>query len=372
MSDDDWLERARAIAPLVEQYRVEGEETRRLPRPVFEAIREAGFFRLWVPRNLGGAEVDPEISLEVVEEFARQDGAVGWSVMIAGNNSVLWGYLERDAAARLMTGNPSTVMAGSILAGAGTATPVEGGHRITGRWPFASGCDHADVMIGGCRLADRPEQLRAFMMPVAQCSILDTWSTAGLRGTASHDFVAEDVFVLCGFDFPYPHPGGCQPGPIYNTAIPNIWAPNISAVALGIARDAIDTFVQLAAEKRSRIGGTILRDREAIQERVGRAEALLRSGRAFLVETLRANWQTLCAGEPLSARQSAMIRLAATTAASNAVEVVDMLFEAAGTTGIYTSSRLERCFRDVHIVPQHFVIGSASIAAAGRVFLGVN
>jgi len=266
---------------------------------VFEAIRDTGFFRLWVPRNLGGAEVDPETSLDIVEEFARQDGAVGWSVMIAGNNSVLWGYLAAPAAAEIMAGNHSAVLAGSILAGSGTATPTEGGYRITGRWPFASGCDHADHMIGGCRLADNPEQMRAFILPIAHCSILDTWSTAGLRGTASHDFVAEDVFVPHGNDFPYPFPGGCQAGPLYNTPIPNIWAPNISGVALGIARDAIDTFVEIAAGKRSLMGRALLAERETIQERVGRAE-------------------------------------------------------------------------DVHMVPQHTVVGPAAVPMAGRAFLGVG
>ncbi len=369
---NDWLDRARELAPLVEQYRVEGEDTRRLPRPVFEAIRDAGFFRLWVPGNLGGTEVDPETSFEVVEEFSRQDGAVGWSVMIAGNNSVLWGYLPAPAARQLMADNANAVLAGSILAGSGTAQPVEGGHRISGRWPFASGCDHADFMIGGCRLADPPEQLRGFILPVAQVSILDTWSTAGLRGTASHDFTITNIFVPHGCDFPYPFPGGCQPGPLYNTPIPNIWAPNISAVALGIARDALDTFAQVASGKRTVINRALLAERETIQERVGRAEALVRAGRAFVVESLRANWATLCDGQPLSATQSALVRLASTTAVANAVDSVDMLFEAAGSTSIYTRSRLERCFRDVHMVPQHTVVGPSALPMAGRVFLGVG
>jgi alkylation response protein AidB-like acyl-CoA dehydrogenase len=363
---------ARAMAPLVTRHREQIEAERCLPRPLFEALREAGFFRLWVPGNLGGAELDPETSFEIVEELSRQDGAVGWSVMIAGNNSVLWGYLESGCAAKLMHGNGSTVLAGSILGGSGTATACAGGYRITGRWPFASGCDHAEYMVAGCRLAEQPDQVRGFIFPVQQARLLDTWYTAGLRGTASHDFTVADVFVPHGNDFPFPSPGGCQPGPLYNTPIPNVWAPNISGVALGIARDALETFIGIATAKRSVLSSTVLSQRETIQERVGQCEALLRQGRAFLLEAMRANWQTLCAGKPLSDEQSALVRLAASTAVKNAVDVVDALFEAAGSTGIYTRSRLERCFRDVHMVPQHAVVGPAALPMAGRVFLGMG
>jgi alkylation response protein AidB-like acyl-CoA dehydrogenase len=366
----DWLARARSLAPLVASYRDQGERDRHLPRPLFDAIRDAGFFSMWVPRSLGGSEVDPLTMLDVVEEFARQDGSVGWNVMIAANDGMLWAYLPHAAAVRLMAGNPSCVIAGSILAGAGTAVPGHDGFQVSGRWPFASGCMQADWLVGGCSLEG--DGLHAFILPREACQILDTWHTAGLRATGSHDFVADGVSVPEDQQWPYPRGRACEPGPLYNTPFPNLWGPNIAAVALGIARDAIDTFVALATGKRNRVTGAILAERESIHEKVGEAEALLRSGRAFLVETVREAWACLAAGTPLDERQTALLRLAAATATRNAVQAVDLMFTFAGTSGVYESSRLERCLRDVHMVPQHTIAGPAGFVIAGRCFLGVR
>jgi alkylation response protein AidB-like acyl-CoA dehydrogenase len=369
----DWVKRAHALAPLVEQYRDEVEHSRCLPGALEAAVREGGFFSLWVPRALGGNEVDLETMLRVVEEFSRQDGSVGWNVMIAANDGLLWGYLDAAVARDMMAGDAGSVIAGSILAGAGTATPVAGGYRISGRWPFASGCRHADWLIAGCTLADTdPPRLKAFLVPPADAEILDTWHTAGLRGTGSHDIVVDDVFVPDGRQFDYPGTSAFQTGPLYTTPVPNVWGPNISAVALGIARDAIDTFVELAASKRSRLSRAPLAERETVQEKVGLAEALVRSGRALLFETVRDNWAMLSAGHQLSDEQTALGRLAAATAARNSVEAVDLMFHAAGTTSVYTRNRLERCFRDVHMVPQHVIASPLGFITAGRVRLGLG
>jgi len=377
----DWVGRARSLAPLVEQHRDEGEATRRLPPALEKPIRERGFFRLWVPQALGGAEVDLETMLRVVEEFSRQDGSVGWNVMIAANDGLLWGYLDQDVAAKLMGGDPGSVIAGSILAGSGTAACVEGGYILNGRWPFASGCRHADWLICGCTIVDNGEprvgangapMLKAFLVPPADCTILDTWHTTGMRGTGSHDFVVENVFVPAGRQFDYPGTSAFNAGPLYTTPVLNVWGPNISAVALGIARDAIDSFVEIATAKRSRFSRAPLAERETVQEKVGLAEAFVRSGRALLYETVRANWSTLAAGQALSDEQMALSRLAAATASRNSVEAVDLVFHAAGTTSIYERSRLERCFRDVHMVPQHAVVGPLGFITAGRQRLGLS
>ena len=317
----DWLGRARALAPTVERFRDEGERQRRLPRPVFDALREAGLFRLWVPRALGGAEIDIETMLRVVEELSRQDGSVGWSVMIAGNHSLLWGYLDPPVAERLMAGNPNAVIAGTIFAGSGTAQPQPGGYRVSGRWAFASDCHHADCLV-------------------ASSVVMDD--------------------------------GGRQPGPLYSAIVYNFWAPNIAAVALGIARAALEAFLALASEKRTARNPTVLAQRESIQERVGEAEALVRAGRAFVFEAARDTWATLERGDALSERQSALNRVAAATAVRNAVAAVDLVYAAAGGSSIYVRSPLERCFRDVHVVPHHAVVGPAVFALAGRSFLGLG
>ncbi len=208
------------------------------------------------------------------------------------------------------------------------------------------------------------------MLPIADCEILDTWYTAGLRGTGSHDFQVTEAFVPDGRSFPSRGAPSFHSGYLYNTVIYNIWGPNVAAVALGIARDAVDTFIELAATKRSMQSKMVLAERELTHERVGEAEAALRSARAFLFETIRDSRAILEAGQTLPEHQMALNRLATATAVRNSVQAVDIVFTAAGSSSIYTRSRLERCFRDVHMVTQHGVVGPAGFAMAGRSFLG--
>ena len=380
-SADEWVERAHGLAALIQEHRDEGEAQRRLPRPVFEAMRAAGLFSMWVPRGLNGPETDVETSVRVVEELSRHDGAVGWNLMIAGNTSILWASLRPETAAQMMSGDPNTVIAGTITSGSGTAIPVANGYRVSGRWPFASGCHQADWLVAACRILDDGEPRRdaagnpqtyTFCLPAADCEILDTWYTAGLRGTGSHDFQVQDVFVPEDRQFPSRVGKIYHPGPLYNTQLASVWGPNIAGVALGIARDAIDSFLELAGVKRPSRSTTLLRERESVQEHVGQAESLVRSGRAFLLETLRDTWRVLASAHEASDELTALNRLATATAVRNCVEAVDLLFTIAGSSSIYTSSRLERCFRDVHVVQQHGVVSPAGFAMAGRCFLGLG
>ncbi|MGH2588141.1 MAG: acyl-CoA dehydrogenase family protein [Dehalococcoidia bacterium] len=376
-----WLDRVRELAPIVAQYRDQGEQQRSLPQAVFQAMREAQLFRMWVPRALGGAEVDIETMVQTVEELSRLDGSAGWNVMIAANTSILWAYLPHKAAAEMIAGDPDTVLAGTILAGSGTATPVSGGYRISGRWPFASGCHQADWLVAACTIPDdgiaNPAtggsgRIHAFVVPIADCQILDTWYTTGLRGTGSHDFQVDGAFVPAARHFASLGATTHQPGPLYNTTITNVWGPNVAAVALGIARDALDTFVELAATKRRTRAQRVLAEQETIQAQVGEAEALLRSGRAFLYETIRDTWEALSTGHEISEEQAAVNRLATARSVLNAVQVVDITFMAAGSSSMYAGSRLDRCFRDAHMVTQHAVVGPANFALAGRWFLGLG
>jgi alkylation response protein AidB-like acyl-CoA dehydrogenase len=382
LTREQWLERARSLAPVVARHRDQGEEQRHLPQPVFEAMRAAHLFSMWVPGAFGGAEVDVETMALVTEELSRQDGSVGWNHMIAGNTAILWSLLAPETAAAMIGDDPDTVLAGTILAGAGTATAVAGGYRVSGRWPFASGCHQADWMCASCQIIEdgRPRSgptgapdVHAFVVPKADFKILDTWYTAGLRGTGSHDFQVTDVFVPADRFFRSVGGKSYQPGPLYNTMITNVWGFNVASVALGIARDALDSFAELAQTKTSsRNRDTVLRDREQVQTRLGEAEALRRSGRAFLFEACRETWALLSAGRPVPTEQAALNRLAYANATRNAVEAVDIVFTLAGSASIYATNRIERCFRDVHMVTQHGVVGPAGFTMAGRCFLGLE
>jgi alkylation response protein AidB-like acyl-CoA dehydrogenase len=377
----DWLDRVRELAPLVEQYRDEGERQRRLPQELFAPMRAASLFSLWVPRNLGGAEVDVETSIRVVEELSRLDGAVGWNVMIAGNTSILWANLAPEATTPMLREHPGHVIAGTVTSGSGTAVPVPGGFQVSGRWPFASGCHQADWLVCVCNILEDGQPRRAadgspgvftFVLPAQVCEILDTWETVGLRGTGSHDFQVQSVFVPDGRHFVSRGAPSFQDGALYNTSFYHLWAPNIACVALGIARAAIDLFVELAATKRPSRSTVVLAERETVHDKLGHAEALVQSSRAFLYDTVRQTWKLLADGQPVPERLTALNRLAASSAVEYASAAVDLVFAMAGMNSVYTRGRLERCFRDIHVVRQHAVVGPNGIVMAGRQMLGLG
>jgi len=376
----EWIEQARALAPIVEQWRDIGEQERHMPRPLFEALRDVGVFRMSVPKAVGGAEVDEETIVQAIEELARQDGSVGWNVMIASNAAVAAAYLPVAALREVYRGGPNTVIAGALLP-QGAAIPVPGGFRLTGRWTFASGCHQADWMVGSStvmahgtprlRPDGRPD-IRTFFLPVGDCEILDTWHTAGLRGTGSHDWQVTDVFVPEERSFPVLRDGSSEPGSLYIKDFAAYAGPRVAAVALGLAREAIASFTALAMAKTPVLATSTLATQHTTHERVGRAEALLRAGRAFLYETVRELPYSPTWSEALSDDRRASIRLASAHAAQNAAEAVDLMFNAAGTTSIYTSSRLKRCFRDVHVATQHVAVAPSNIEMVGQYFLGLG
>ena len=375
-----WIERVLALAPIVEQWRDVGEHDRHMPRPLFEALRDAGLFSMSAPKAVGGAEMDDETVVHVIEELSRQDGSVGWNVMIASGAAIAASCLPAATLREVYRVGPSAVIAGA-LPPQGAAIPVAGGFRLTGRWPFASGCHQADWMAGTSavmaqglprlRPDGRPD-IRTLFLPVRECEILDTWHTAGLRGTGSHDWRATDVFVPEERSFPILRDGPSEPGSLSLRDFVAYNGARIAAVALGIARDAIDTFTALAMTKTPMLATSPLATQHTTHERLGRAEALLRSGRAFLYETVRKLPHSPTWSEALSDDLRASIRLASAHAAQSAAEAVDLMFTAAGTTSIYASSRLERCFRDVHVATQHIGVAPSNIEMVGQYFLGLG
>jgi alkylation response protein AidB-like acyl-CoA dehydrogenase len=371
---------ARNLAPQIRAYRDEIERSRRLPAPLVTALAEAGLFRLYVPKTLGGLEVDPVTLLRVVEEVARIDGAVGWNLAIGAVHGALGAYLREDVARAIYCENPHTVVAGSVNP-SGTAHAVAGGYRVSGRWPFGSGIQHSAWVYGNCRVfdGDTPRlgpgdvpEMRFMLFPADQCAIHDTWHVSGLRGTGSHDFTVADVFVPEERSFlaftarPY------QPGPLYACPFVTYFAASIPAPALGMARGAIDVLAELASAKTPTGSQNLLRDRPSVQADIARAEALVRSARAFLIEALQDIWEVLVTGGEVTMQQRALGRTAGTHAAISAAQAVDLMYNAAGGTGLYQSCLLERFFRDVHAATQHISVTPTYYELSGRVLLGMS
>ncbi|MBK5655242.1 MULTISPECIES: acyl-CoA dehydrogenase family protein [Bradyrhizobium] len=374
-----FVDAAAALAPLVQASAEESERSRRLPVPLVEAMAQAGLFRLWMPRTIGGAEADPMTLVRVVEEISRADGAAGWCMAIGGVYGVFGGYLAKDAAHEIYGSDPTVRTAGALRP-MGTARVVDGGYHVTGRWPLGSGCQHSGWMIGNCRIFDGDQPrlqpdgmpvMRIMLFPTAQCEIFDTWHSIGLRGTGSHDYAVAGAFVPSARSLSF-RELPVEQGPLYAFPTIALFGAALAAVPLGIARHAIDILVGLVGRKIASRSRKLLSEDALVQADLGRAEALLGSGRAFLHGKLAEAWQAVSAGKVLSVAERATLWLASTHAANAAKQATELMFEAGGSASLDVSCGLERCVRDVHAAVQHLALAPANYQMAGQAYLGVD
>jgi alkylation response protein AidB-like acyl-CoA dehydrogenase len=365
-------DRIAAMAPLVAEQREAMDRERRLTRPVFQAIAEAGLLRLWAPRALGGWELSPPDFMAVVEVAAALDGSIGWVVGNGGGMSRAAGYLSESVARPWLSRTDALVVAtnGAI----GEAVPVEGGYRASGRWPFASGIHHATLVAPACRVIDSSGQGQVLLcyVPAEHAEIIDNWRVSGLRASGSCDYTLNDVFVPAEHTHDMLNPPAVQPGLIYRWPAISAFATTVAVVPLGIARAVLDTFTSgLAA--RTRAGtATALRDRELIQSEVGRAEVLHAAARALLISAMNELTVALDVGGGRLVRARAMYRAACTHAAETAIRVADMVSAAAGATSIWEHHPLERQVRDIHAAAKHIAMSPNNYVVSGRICLGLD
>jgi indole-3-acetate monooxygenase len=378
-----------AAIGLAEQIRAASEEIergRRLPPRLAAAMKDAGVFGMAMPRAWGGSEVDPLTQFRVIEALAMADGSVGWCAMIGCDGGYLTAFLDQDIARALYP--DLLVPTGAAATTTGQAVRVPGGYRVSGRFPFVSGCQHCEWLWLGCTVHENgvprvndngvPETRQCFVR-VSECEILDTWHTTGLRGTGSNDVVVRDKFVEEGRTFSFQEPTLIKrPGPLY--AFPFLFIAKGSAPALGIARHAIDTVIESAAAKPARrytVGERIeaaklLRDDIYVQEAVGRAETLLAAARAYFFDVMGDLWMTLLDGRQPSERQLALFTSAYPHIVGACVDVVQLVYKAAGGTAVYQKGPLDRCLRDVLTMNQHVIGTSRTWEMAGRLLLGLE
>jgi alkylation response protein AidB-like acyl-CoA dehydrogenase len=377
---DDLLAAVQILAPRLRAATAEIEARRSLTEPLVQAMVDAGLYRLFLPRSLGGGEIDPLTYFDVIEALTQAESAAGWSVLIS--TSTMTGTVRAlgDETLRAMFTTPrQTIMAGSAPP-RGRAIPVPGGYRLTGQWSQGSNILIAGWIHLGCHLYDgdqprlgadgRPIYMHC-TLPASQASVLDTWHTTGMRGTGSHDYTVTDVFVPAerahGVIDPSP-----RPQPLYQFAA---WTHVAhAALGLGIARVAIDELIGFAGGKQATwmAGEGRLATRTTIQAKVAQAEALVGSGRAYVREATRDTWETVSRGERLSPHRRAVYRLAIAHAMTNAIQAVDLMYTTGGATAIYAESRLDRCLRDVHTAAAHVWVAPDTYELAGRLLLGLD
>jgi len=362
----DPVEAARRLAPTAAELAPAAERDRQLAEPLVAALADAGLFRLCVPAAAGGLEAHPGTLVAAVRALAAGDAAAGWCVAIAATSGLVAGYLP-ETAAREIYAEPATMVAG-VFAPKGRATPDPGGFRVSGRWPFASGCRHADWLMGGCVVDGG---MRLMLAPAEQFTIHDTWHVMGLRGTGSHDIELDGVYIPAERTASVLGDPPLQPGPLYAFPLFGLLALAIAAVSLGIARGALDDLIALAGGKVPTGGKRTLAERGTVQAEVARAEAAVRAAGALLDEAIGAAWERAVAGAGVDVERRAALRLAATHATEVSTRATDTAYTLAGGSALYESSPLQRRVRDAHAATQHMLVAPATWELTGRVLLGM-
>jgi alkylation response protein AidB-like acyl-CoA dehydrogenase len=373
---EQMLAEIRRLGPGIARRAAEIEAARDVPRDIVDALRAIGIFRMFVPRSHNGLDIDLPSGLEICAALSRVDGSVGWTAMIGSGSTLFVPLLPRETYERVYHNGPDVFVAGST-APLGRAVAAPGGWRISGRWPFASGCRHAEWIAGFCMMHEHGKPLRgqdgrplvrAVLLPAGDWRIHDTWYTAGLKGTGSHDIALNDKFVPESYFFSFGTPG-CIPGPLPRT-VPHFLPLFLGAAAIGMAEGAIDDLMTLAwTPPPQPSSAASMRESEVFQYEVGRLAADLKAARAMLSDQASTQWRHALAG---GVTGEALVNegvQAGIWIVSTCVGIADSCFAIAGGTAVYETSPLPRRMRDLHAAAQHARIHQRQYVAGGKAVL---
>ena len=380
--DQTVISRAEAVRPAVAAASNEIETRRRLPPALLDQLHEAGLFRLLLPRSSNGIETDPITFFHVIETIARADASTAWCLSQAGGCAMSAAYLDLPVAHAIFGNDPRAVLAWGP-GPRGKAVECEGGYRVTGVWAFASGGRHATWLGAHCpiskadgspRLDDNGLQAeRTMLVRTEDVEWTDIWNTVGLRGTASDQFALNDFFVRSDHSIIREFERECrEDGPLYRMSNGTCYQVGFAGVACGIARGALDNFVDVARNKVARGNKSPLRDNAVVQSGLAQAEVNLRAARGFVLQTMAEIWKHLCTGAIITLEQRMMVRMAATNAIHKAREAVDFAYNAAGATAIFDNHPLERRFRDIHTVTQQLQGRLSHFETVGAFMMGAE
>jgi indole-3-acetate monooxygenase len=364
------LASALQLAPAIATRAAEIEAARRTPPDLLEALIEAGCFRVLFPTSHQGVGADLAGALRVIDALARADASVGWTVMIGGMGWCDLAGLPRATFDDLFA--PPDVIVAGAFSPSGSISAAGSGYRVTGRWGFASGCEHAQWLYGNCieGIDDGRPRMRMAVLAPHEIVIEDTWDVSGLRGTGSHHFHADGVVVPAERTFVPLGDEPCLDDPVVRVPLPSMFALGIAAVAAGIAQGALDDILALAAGKVPLLAPAALAANPLFQFELAAADTELRAARALLYESAESAWATAAAGTGFTLEQRARLRAAAVWATTRAAAVVDFAYRSGGGTSLYADCPLQRRQRDIHAVTQHFLVKRDALTTAGGVLAG--
>jgi alkylation response protein AidB-like acyl-CoA dehydrogenase len=385
----DYLASAEALAPLIAAAAPRIEAERRLPPDILAALHEAGFFRLLLPRALGGAELDLPSFVAIAEILGAADASTAWCIAQAGGCATAGAYLAPEIAEHIFAAPDAVVTWGPPLgppSGKGAkAMAAPGGYRLTGSWQFASGSPHATWLgATNCQVCEAdgtprvdakgvPAARRVLLFPKANATMIDVWNVVGLNGTGSDNFTVTDLFVPEAYSFVVDSPAERrESGPLYRFSTLSLYGYAFAGAAIGIARAAFDAFIELAGVKTPYRFATTLRESAAVQAQIAIAEARLRSAHLFLMTSLDEIWAAVVSNGAPTLDQRLTLRLATTHVIREAKDVVATIYEFAGSTAIFADNPFERRFRDIHAMTQHMQARFSNYETVGQALLGMT
>ncbi len=371
MTVDTVLPAVRQMAPSIFDRAGEIEAGRRVPVDLLDRLRAAGCFRLVRPASHGGLEATIPDAMRALESLARADASVAWTVMIGAGSWIDLAHLPRDTFDALYATNPDAITAG-VFNPTGSIAPVDGGYQMTGRWSFASGCEHADVLFanGIEGIVDGVPQIRGAVFAPADVAIEDTWSVSGLCGTGSHHFHVADIVVPAERTYAPMNGEPCVDALIVHLPPPAVFCLVMASVALGIAQGALDDITVLASDKMPLLSPVALSGNPLFQFELATADTDVRAARSLLYEEAARLWAAAAAGDPLTMEHRAQVRASAVWTVERATSVVTAAYRAGGGTSLYSDCPLQRRLRDIHALAQHFIVRRDTLVTAGAILAG--
>ncbi len=369
-----YIETAHELAALVANASDRINAERRIPEEITNRMADEGFFRLLIPRSLGGAELAHPDFRKIVRIFAEADASAGWCVNQNNVFSTNSARVPEETAHEIWTVQRNVVTNGPPVP-ASRADVVDGGYRISGRWNFSSGIPHATWVAALTPVyqpgRSEPSEMRTMLLPKSEVNLLDVWNVGGLRGTGSHSFEVQDAFIPAARSYPTTA-GSREPGPLYYIPTTLLFCSGFATVALGAARAGLDSAIELAIGKTQMGRETTMRDESTTQRMVGEAEAIWNSARAFLNESANAMWDGVCRNRDLTTEERIRVRLSSTHAIRQAAAVVDIAYTLCGSSAIFAVNPIQSRFQDVHAITQQIQGHPTHYDTAGQFFLGLD
>ncbi len=346
------------------------EETRRIPPDLAATLKSAQAFSLLLPETLGGPQMALPEYIRLIQRMGEADGSTAWAMNQGSVLSTFSHQLPLGVARSIWT-HPTVTVANGPPVGS-TAVPVEGGVSISGRWVFSSGITHADWLIAACTVRESSGKrgILAFV-PKDQVTIDETWDVAGLAGTASYSFAAQDLFIESAYALS-PHTITDAPL-LYHFPTNLMFACGFASVALGVSRAAMNFAVERSAAKVKRFQNKTLSDDPVVQSELGQCLAEWQAIEAMLHSAVDETWARLDgqAQPQLSEQQRFRLRIAATHTIRRSRDITDRLYNLCSTDSIYRSNDIQRRFQDIHVISQHLQGRSENYQTVAQYLMGL-